>query len=343
MTIGIILLALGGIVLGVLQYTWIDRIAETERERIRRELERNTVNVIASSLDEVRIIFSLFHTVSIAESAEYESFTKIENNLLYWKENSSYPGLVPEVYGIRRGVAAESFTFTPEGFVPSPMPVQLEQVKNTLLRESKERDPGEVLQELKNSGYAVFGDDRMHGETMYICKMDMTVFLRDVFSYYLDRYLSEYPYKIVSSGGEVIASSPRGTGFAAEPELSVPLFNFLIMSQNKYPFMPNDPFRKKEDLSGEPPDVFDGRQNPLVRFWTDRSRESGDSPLPQRSRNPIALLHIYYPNQSLDSVVTARKRANIILSFGILAILIASIIVIYRMYARLQRVQEREQ
>ncbi len=350
MIVGIILLTLGGVVLGILQYQWINQLAESERDRIRGEINKNTVHVLAATTDEVQVILSLFQTAQITENREDDPFQKIENNLFYWKKNTGYPELIVEVYMFRRSdttdiETGEVYRFTETGFQPADMPEQIREMQKLLSTHQDPKLSEEQLHEMRKAGYVLFGDSMRRKEgMMFICKINFSILFNSIMTFYLEEFLPGYPYTIVSVDGDLIARSPEDIQDHGKPEISVPLYNFLSMSQFRLGLFPREENGMPRDrFDRPPPDLFKSRTNPLVRFWADRFSASGENPAVKAAGDPIATLNVYYPRQSLDSVITARRRANIIVSFSILAILITSIVVMYRMYVHLRLVRAKEQ
>jgi len=235
-TIGIVILAAGGIVLGVLQYRWIDQVSRSEEERIRKEMRMNLVQALGNSGDEVRLIVSLFQPAGGPPRSLDDQIVITEQNIEYWKEVALFPDLLAGGYlfAPERGdviYVLENGSFS-AGAVPEELLPVIEAAKKH--GEEDETDIGNLLLAMYRNGFILIsygdifrfkngsdngGTDDEEGKGEYrkappappfigFCRIDLSVLFEEVIPYYVSRYLESYAYTITFSDGDVAGSRP---------------------------------------------------------------------------------------------------------------------------------------
>lgn len=91
----------------LLQYNWLERIADADRERMKRRVETDTTRFAEDFNREIQSAYFNFQTQS--DSWKVRDWTEFNERYDYWKGNASYPELV------------RSFTFVSKDLEAQPM------------------------------------------------------------------------------------------------------------------------------------------------------------------------------------------------------------------------------
>ncbi len=386
--IGIVVLAAGGIVLGILQYRWINQVSRSEEERIRREMRMNLVQALGNSGDEVRLIVSLFQPAGGPPRSLDEQIAITEQNIEYWKEVALFPDLMAGGYFFSPEMGDEIYVLENGTFSAGAVPEELLPVIEAAKKrgEEDEKDIGNLLLPMYRDGFILisYGDifrfkkGADNGETGEVeekgeywkappappfigfCRIDLSVLFEEVIPYYVSSYLESYAYTITFSDGAVPGSRPGAipgsvisvsVGFSnkigaeRKPEITVPLSGPLSLGHPRFLFPDRNegggsiPAWNKE--GGRMPDELD-RQSPFLAFLLSRSLGRDMMGIIEESA-PIALVSVFYPDRPLEDIISARKSMNLAVSFGIVAVLFLSSLVMFRIYTKTGELRAREQ
>jgi hypothetical protein len=81
--------------------------------------------------------------------------------------------------------------------------------------------------------------------------------------------------------------------------------------------------------------------NPILRFLFRKAPGPLLVPEPTTTGEPLAIIEIYYPEKTVETVISSRRTANMIVSTGIIGALILSSITLSRLYVRANSLRER--
>jgi len=181
------------------------------------------------------------------------------------------------------------------------------------------------------------------------CRIDLSVLLEEVLPHYLTLYLGQYPHAVISSeGGTIFASA----GFLQQevsersPEIAVPIISPLSLGDPRNFLEGDRPASIQKPARTGPGDRSVGdvdRQSPFLAFLLSRSLGHDMMRILQGGEGPLARVSVYYPNRPLEEIIAVRKSVNLVVSFGIVAVLLLSFLVMYRLYTKTGELRAREQ
>jgi signal transduction histidine kinase len=83
-------------VLGVLQYQWLSRISESDREKMQKRVQTDTGRFAADFNKEIQSAY--FNFQINADAWKAKNWGEFNERLDYWKKNTSYPTLIKDFY-----------------------------------------------------------------------------------------------------------------------------------------------------------------------------------------------------------------------------------------------------
>lgn len=294
----VLFLAAGGIILGILQFLWIDQVSKSEEERIRREMRINLIQAMSNAGDEVRMVVSLFHSPGGAPRSTDRYLTVITHNIEYWNEAALFPGLLAGGYVVSLDENDSTYIFEKEGFSQGPVPEALQPVIEAVKTgNTAENVLSDLLVPLYKDGFVLvsyrgmfrFESDvdkadvdeagNIQGGPPFLafCRIDLSVLLEEVLPHYLTLYLRQYPHAVISSeGGTIFASA----GFLQQevrersPEIAVPIISPLSLGDPRNFLEGDRPASIQKPARTGPGDRSVGdvdRQSPFLAFLLSRS------------------------------------------------------------------------
>ncbi len=353
MTLAAIAMIAGGAVLAVLQVQWVSRAAEGEEERQRRTLMAGANAVRSDIADELRVLFSLLipRAVGTADGVKGELATA----MAFWYETAPFPALVRGAYVVQVHQGGPSLVYVRSDGELKPGEVPAEVGRAIAEWETSERlgaisfidvpdgsvvvlqavyaasDTGEEVAgvlAMPDAGEAPAGVVALH--------LDGTIVSSQMVPRFMDQRLEGYPYRVIDAESRVVLLSTAGELSLREPEIELALVGVSVGEQNAW----MSAAHKGRPGDGPP-------ESPMLRLWLLRSREgdlwpgvgSTDGRLPATG----TILQIYHPGGSLSRAVRRRKTLNLAVSFGIIALLFTSLVVLYRLYRRTGKLRASEQ
>ncbi len=360
---GIVLIA-GVVVLGVLQVRWVSEASHLEEGRIRKNLIMGATQALQDSSGEIQILLSL---VRVAPDAyRNASFDETIDGFRFWKETAPFPQLLEEVYILSATpnepvlvLSLDKGTFVPVD-PPDFFSVYVDKIAHEdpmKVLHSMYRDlaqNGMVAQPILGGHYldrsgASLSSRRI--EALLALRLDEEVLYADILPFYLNRHLEGYPFRIIRSNSEETLALSDIPPPERRPDLVFPLIGTALSEMrlavslafsataDEKATMPGGSTR----LADSDPGLL---ADPLVRFWLLRTRRgvaqqelSRDQVL---NNHPIRL-EIFFPEGSVESVMAVRKVLNLTVSVGILALLLGSLVILYRLYRKTGKLRECEQ
>lgn len=236
-------LALATVGLAIMQFRWISRAAESERERNLISLLRDGSRAVNQAFDEIRVLATVLRSSS-GSSHDTEIRTQSYSALAGWGDQAVFPGLVRGVWFLYPGVepyyvepgasdgaaSGESGGYgTDDGGTALP-----EELAPLVKQEGNE--PGaldRLISELGTRGYAVV-PVRTADDTPGFTVLDVHLgrFFEEVLPYYLEQNISGHTYRIdraryQENGGDAASRNRayiRRTGFS----LPIPGLSYAV-------------------------------------------------------------------------------------------------------------------
>ncbi len=360
-------------VLGLLQNTWLSRIADAEAVRMQQNLASAAHQLRQAVSGELSVVYSIF-----ALPTEDEPILEaLSHRLSFWRSNSEFPGLIDAAYLYRRN--GETADLEPIG---APYEVTEEQAKAVERAILARLDPPHrsgtrivipIVPSRVDPGNRANGRPDENRPVAYV-----VVFLSDEFltGEFIPTMVTRYfeiedgAYNVavrVRESGRIVYG--RETDVLDTPDIVVPFFPLSA------------PVRFTAE-SGRGSTIGRVLDIPAVRFWLwnlrrdDRSRADIDAG-PEASREILGVmtdlattgrltelveigqeriaefqlsqaigeyfvLEAYHRSGSLEAAVAEGRRRNAALSAGTLVLLALALIALYGSYRRAERVRRQE-
>lgn len=363
-------------VLATMQYRWLGKVSEAEREQLRRSLDQRA-REFADDLDgEIsRVYLSLQIPASAVAASDWTTFAAAVDR---WRNTARFPRLVRGIYlaeaaGERRtlraydtetrafGAATEAWpthlapvrsqlggarapaapspdgkrqvvaiTFTP--LVPD-LPALLIPVSNPAPPPDLPSTPAAARFWLPWGGAYVLAD--LDGEYLR-----QTVLPALVARHFPGEGPDVYRVAVLAADGSAVFTRGAGKGTALDPERAdvvVPIFNLrLDIVRDLVPGADTIAYRARivggsdRDAKKQPP-ATGGQQMAFVlehRSGAPGPTVRGAGPAQVRLLRPGWRLVLRHPSGSLDAAVLQVRQRNLWLSFGILAVLAAGVVLV---------------
>lgn len=228
------LLALATVALAVMQFRWISRAAESERERNLISLLRDGSRAVNQAFDEIRVLATILRSSS-GSSRDAEITFRVQGALAGWSDQASFPGIIKGVWVLYPGAVPKFITpYTADSVTRDPAPgkpggdsiaqnsaAELPRELIPLTERFLDTERSErLITALGVYGYAVTPvrtADNTTGFAVIVVHLDR--FLDEVLPFYLDRNISGNTYSIdrmIQPDSDVPRNRPflRRTGFS---------------------------------------------------------------------------------------------------------------------------------
>jgi signal transduction histidine kinase len=346
-TLVALLVLAGGAVLGVLQVYWVSVASRAEEARARTYLDRGALQVCSESEEEVRALLSLARLSS--EGFATRNWDRFADALAFWYAKTRFPGLVRGIYILRRIPDGDVLSYSREKqlFLPATLPPELARTMTAVLsrQDSPRTWPTVTLEGWRRMvALPVFSQEWRDPPAppvgAVVVDLDTRFFYQKVIPFYMDRDLADLPYRVLALGtGELLVRSGEWNA-AQQPETVAAVSSLWAFDTGE----PGERDPRPDGFPGVRPFPID----PLLETWLRRTQRDASSvpqpPTPVRFAGAEARLMVYYPRGTLAAAVRAQQALNIGVSLGILGILLASVVVLSRLYRRsvVLRTQEQE-
>jgi signal transduction histidine kinase len=354
----VLLLLAGATVLGVLQVQWVNAAAREEEIRLRATVAMDASHIRRDAEDEVWVLASL---VSLrASELAAGDWKSMEQRVRFWRTSTRFPELMLGASIVTDPVSGTGLLYSPgEGrFLEAPLQSELlEVVRNVIAA----RDPAVLRAQAaraEESGYLVIPVYRdtvtaaaagpgewVEALGAVAVRIDAQVLYTKVVPDLVERHLQGFPYRISRRGSEAPLAESGSIPAGERPEVTV---NLSALSLG----LPDWLFGRAMDARVKPPEDGAGNgdisDDPSLRYWLYRTRTvkaaaPAEATGTTGDRLAPAMLEVYYPRGSIGDSIRLRRVLNLVTSGGILALLVLSAFVLYRMYRRSVRLRTSEQ
>jgi signal transduction histidine kinase len=345
-----ILLLAGGVALGALQVYWVRVALRADESRARISLDRGAQQVTRDAEDEIRVILSLTRISPADFSAG--NWTQMAANMQLWYANTRFPQLLKGLYIIRRLPTGDVLVYSKDlgRFVSAQIPQQLrESVASLLLKDRSQRSwPTVTLADWRRlvvvpilsstAGPALLPP----AAGAVAVDLNTRVLFETVVPSFMRQDMGDFLYRVTASeSGHVFAESPSlSAGRQPEQEVGVSSVQDT-----------GDPGKPGPDLSGVDAVTAIGSASfpvdPLLQSWLQRTQglaaPAAFPPDRLALSDAEAKLQIFYPKGTLAGTMRTQAALNIGVSLGLLAFLLASVVVLSQLYRRSVKLRESEQ
>ncbi len=350
-----LLLLLG--LLAFLQYRWLGQVSEGERERMKVRLAADTERFAD---DFNRGIENIYFNLQIsADDWRQSNLQEFNDRFTFWKENATYPELIRNLYFVEFDEPSSAFQYSPENGAFSKIewtdellklraraasadsfqPVAIEfaslliPIKEAQKTFERKIANGKIL-EIQGVPF-----DRS-GKTLGVIVIELDPklisdrILPDLANqYFSGRDGADYHIAVVDRTGETVyqtanltSEDSRANLFNISPDKFLFYANRQVMtSLHRSERKVVNPVKTTETL---PPDAIPDQSRLEVRVITNDKERIPRIDLGQISESPW-ILKVQHSAGSLDQFISNTRRTNLGVSFGIVALLAAAVIMIF--------------
>ena len=137
-------LVIGGVLLLLtlflgLQYKWLSEVSEAERERMQKRVENDASRFAEDFNREMQAAYFNFQTgAAVWKRSEWDEFNARYD---FWKERTSYPELIHEIYFVHKAPDAGTLLYDPAGrvFKPTSISPEIEKLRTRIVGEKNTR------------------------------------------------------------------------------------------------------------------------------------------------------------------------------------------------------------
>jgi signal transduction histidine kinase len=333
--------------LAVLQYSWINRLRDAERQRLRTGLAASAMRYSQEFNGEVARVFSALQVGRPGENSE--NFEDAAARIAGWRSASPYKRMMRGLYRTRGGDdgLAELLVFDPaqDRFETVPWPDRLAGL-HTRLQERARAAAGPGWQfgmTVEDDIPAVVGvrpagpprGERMTVGGWTIAEFDLEYLRKDVFPELAQKHLgADYDVTIVERRNP--AHVVWGTAHQGQPDATSPLLDFF----------PDRTMRGLQVRRTGPPGGRPGG-GPAVGQGTRPPDEGSFSPPPRNTSGPPGMegrwtVQVRHRAGSLDALVAQRRLRDLGVSFSVLLLLAVSMALAFRSTRRAGRLAHQQ-
>ena len=376
-----VLLCLLGL-LATLQYNWLGKISDDERERMQKRLEIDTARFAEDFNREVQSAYFSFQLD--ADAWRDKNFAAFNERYRAWHDEAKFPALVKDVYFIRDEELLR-FDAEQETFAAAEWTNELRAKQNQFASNKLDTIDGKNLL-LTMPIYE--GIDRIiTGETAslavkppekfgyLVIRLDAETIKNQILPELADKYFSDggnadFRLSVIDkedASDVVFASQPANEIAGQTADASVPFFN---LSPDNLAFFVNRKLlstirREDGEKSGQANITYNQTfersgsvtGNGTIKVAPSSSetsrvnvfkiqRNGNQSPLVLQAAQANGagewLLNIRHADGSLENYITNARRKNLAVSFGILSLLAISVVLIFVSAQRAKRLAQRQ-
>ncbi len=346
----VLLMPVAAVILGYLQWTWIDKAALIEEDRFRRSVWTDVFQALGEIYDDLRI---LGNAVVSPDGQDVSSDT-VGLGVKFWLNQTRIPEAVDGIWLIRDGDPAVHLSIENGGITSETpdLPEELEPLQDLSGSYSDDSGPPDdaevrrVIVRLARSGFVVMPvDPATIRPRILVIDFDFESLFAESLPVFLEDEFQDVPFRIVRTNPRRIVYATAGIGDLEHPQIVVPLTRMLsalnILAEDsgridEAPAVRTRGYRSPVVSLLAIPNLRDPRE--MVPLKPPDHREGGD----YMSDN-WGMLQVFYPEGEIMATIGSWRRSNIILSAGLLLLLLASSLVIFRLYRRAGNLRTREQ
>ncbi len=348
--------------LAVLQYRWLGEISRSERERMEKRLELDAQQFVGDFNREIRLAYFTFQT----DPAVWldKDWTEFNKRYELWRSQTAYQDLIGEFYFLEKNAAPLRYDAEKNSFVPVSSNAELDEISRNFERKPL---PFSVVEPLVKNDFTVVMPNYDGGEmisrnengiphiephigSFLVIKFDENAVKRmlsdlskryfppdDVFNYNLSITRQ-------NDSGEIFRPAKALPAIGDSSDFSVPIYDLSIGNFNmitRSDIFSNSKAKTeihiiKRNAEKQSLPELTAKNNLKVQIIDDRAVER------KREAKGIWLLNIRHSAGSLDEFVTNTRYKNLAISFGILSLLAASVILIFVSAQRAKRFAQKQ-
>ncbi len=314
----------GATIFGVLQFRWIRDASRTAAGRERRNLSFAMEN----ALDEVGAELWSLLSCAMAQAGERTNSVDpvaVRESVEVWRRQTSYPDLLRSLLLFSDDGEA-AFEIDASGVREIPAPELYLSLLDTVRHAGRAEASREFVSMLTDGmillPYASGANVGPASRSYYLAvEIDLFVMINRMLPSAMETYLPGYAYRVVRNGKAVYVHGEADFG-RRKPDLVRGLF--------ASPFL--GPVR--------------GVTDPLSRYWAFRLSRSGksveDDSTRLHIRDSVTAVELYNADLSLGALMLRRRIFDLAASYGLLALFLATLYVMFRFYDRSERYRRRE-
>lgn len=346
----VLLIPVAAVVLGYLQWTWIDKAALIEENRFRRSIWTGVVQALGEVYDDLRI---LGNAVASPEEQDASS-DEIRLGVKIWLSQTRIPEAVDGIWLIRSNEPTVHFDIDGDliSMETPDLPEPLEQLRNladssldgaNVVNEAQVRD---TVIRLARAGFVVMPvDPAIEQPRILVIDFDFEALFSESLPSFLEEELQEIPFRIIRTNPWRIVYTADGVENLDHPEIVVPLTRMLstmnIFSEDTGRDGAFQPRPSRGSRSSVLPSLA------IPNLTDPREMDSPKSPNVGEGvvfgTDEWGMLQVFYPKGEIKATIENWRASNIFLSAGLLLLLLSSSLVIYRLYRRTGKLRMIEQ
>ena len=344
------------ILLGSLQYLWLGEISDSERENLQNRLNGDTRNFARDFNFEMR---RAYFTFQIDPGGWLKKdWTEFNQKYNLWKSEAAYPSLIKDLYFVGKDSAPLRYDPEAQTFKPTNVTDKLRQVKVKI----QENEKLNAVDAIIINDYTLLMPNYASGKKVSVDQKGVPVleanlsgyvvikldektvkkFLSDLIQkYFPDNRFAKYDISvsnnldsklIYSNNGNSVLDWEKSDANIALLDLSSANFKMLVnsslFSSNKTSNSPNilanSPKMDKDDT---------------VKIQMTDSEKNKPKEIPAKGEWTLSVRHI---DGSLEQFIANTRHRNLAISFGILSLLGASVLLIFLAAQRAKILAQRQ-
>ena len=332
-----VLLLVVAAALVALQVGWVKAASRAEELRLRASLSVGVSRVLRDAEDEIRVLVSLARVSP--DELEREDWSAITEGIRFWQDSCRFAELLREAYILPSIDADRGYRYDggTRSFAAETVPQRVVSVVRSELEPRLDSSSAREAQPEDATGYFVIPVGSPHdgaappGGTFsggaVALRLDRDTLYYRVIPSLVSRHLEGYALRIRTLDSGAVLYEEGEIAERAQPEAALSLSGLWLTDQ-----------RWSLSRGGAVDD-------PSLRYWFLRMREEGEagSREAEPRRAAGAVLEIYYPRGSISQAVGARRALDVVVGAGLIATLVLSALVLYRLYRRSARLRASEQ
>ncbi len=371
--IGVLLCLL--VLLAGLQYIWLGKISDGERERLQRNLQTDTQRFAEDFNREIQNAY--FNFQLNADVWRGQNWNEFNLRYEFWREKTAYPNLIKNFYFVEAGNNRTILRFNKENrtFETAEWSETLNKLKPKLTAEGSFQPIAEEIpallmpvhdaeEKLRRIIVRTAEPEEMALPSfrvpkrfdVLIIELDENVIKNRLFPDLVKRYFSanentDYKLAVVNQQNQVVFQTDNLTATDANAKLfELSPDNFIFFANRDV--LSTIQGERKSMVFSKTESRTDGQSAPKTSNSRVEVRvlnnEKNDKPRVRvfetevSDKNPVWALNVQHTAGSLEQFVTATRRKNLVLSFGILSLLAVSVVLIFLSARRAQTLAQRQ-
>ena len=368
-----LILLIGGLLamlclLAAMQYIWLGQISNAEREHLQKNLQSNTQNFAADFNKEIRGAYFIFQI----DPGDWQKkdWTGFNDRYKLWQSQTAYPQLVKDFYFVGEDSPPLRYDAAAQNFKLAEWTEELQEIK------SKVTDEKNIADDKNNSvkpkpevintftlllpNYASGMETSVSEENIPVVKANLSGYLvikldETVVNQLLEdlrhRYFSDEAtsfHLMISNKADSKVIYPNNQNLTITEEISDASVSLFDLSMNSFQMVVNsDIFSSNKKTKGNkvqeaiknPPPTPKMTKDDTVKIQMTDSQNVKPEKIETKG---LWLLNVRHADGSLEQFVTNTRRKNLAVSFGILSLLAASILLIFLSAQRSKLLAQRQ-